>query len=90
MDVLRLIRSIILGSTLMRLRGCNCCEVFPLNGGSHETHNRHRHCDRRSWPRSLWIDSRSKGNPDPRADRNARADSITRSRAAVADSLVAS
>jgi hypothetical protein len=46
----------------------------------------------------MWIDSRSEGNPDPRddghfnscADRNARADSITHSRAAVADSLVAS
>jgi hypothetical protein len=46
----------------------------------------------------MWIDSCSEGNPDPRADghinpcadRNARADSITHSGAAVADSLVAS
>ena len=60
--------------------------------GNHETHNHHRHCDRRSWPRSLWIDSRSEGNPDPRADgrfnpcpdRNARADSITHACAASA------
>ena len=53
----------------------------------------HRHCDRCGWPRSMWIDSRTDGDPDPRADghrnpcadRNARADSITNSRAAVAD-----
>jgi hypothetical protein len=41
----------------------------------------------------MWIDSRSEGHPDPRAgghfnpcaDRDARPDSITHSRAAVAD-----
>jgi hypothetical protein len=40
----------------------------------------------------MWVDNRSEGNPDPRADghrnpradRNARADPITHSRAAVA------
>ena len=61
-------------------------------------HNHHGHSDGRSWPRCVWIDRSSEGNPDPRADghvnpcadRNGRADSITHSRAAVADRLVAS
>ena len=58
-----------------------------------------RRCrDRHSWPCSMWIDSRAEGNPDPRhdghcnpcADRHARANSVARSRTAVADTLVAS
>jgi hypothetical protein len=39
---------------------------------SHETHNHHRHCDRRRWPRSLWLDSRPNcAARDTDADRSA-------------------
>jgi hypothetical protein len=46
-----------------------------MGEGRHETHNHHRHCNRRRWPRSLWLDgsyafpnSRAHRNPDPSAD----------------------
>jgi hypothetical protein len=44
-------------------------DLAPLERGSrHETHTHHRRRDRRTWPRSLWPDSRACGLSNSRVD----------------------
>lgn len=43
-----------------------------MGEGRHETHNHHQRCDRRRWPRRLWVDSHAdcaaNRHPDSSAD----------------------
>jgi hypothetical protein len=42
--------------------------AFEWIEAENESHHRHRLCDRRPWPRGMWLDSRADCFPNSRAD----------------------